>query len=592
MVISAESRLKNIFFKLSVKKLIFFSLFICLLALSNPLHALAADYQFSIPKDLVIFWVEKDGTVSISYEFSIKNSGQGLDFIDIGLPNNNFPLSGVTATIDGDPVPQNLISYVDTGETGIASGITIDNRSNPIPAGSQAEIYIEVQQMRDILYQASEPQNGVDYVSFKFQPNYFSSDFTRGTTDLTIRLVLPAGMTNSDPVYFPPEDWHGMPDPDSWITKTGEVVYEWQSSNANSYSPYIFGAMFPQSLLNANVSISKEPQQNQFISKASDALCSSGFLVPIIASIILFVAVISGNKKKIKTGSYLPPSIKAEGEGIKRGLTAVEAAVLLEEKMDKVISMIVFSLVKKNVIRVTNQNPLKIEVEGDLPADLYDYETGFIEAMELDKDSKKKVKMEKVITGLINSVAEKMKGFSLEETKFYYKSIISKAWEQVKQADSPELKGEKLDEIFGWAMLDDDIEKQTEESFGGGPVFLPTWWWRMNPTYGYPSTGRGPSTIPAGTPSPSIPTPTSMPTLPGADFARSITDSVRNFSEGTVGNLRDFTQSVKGVTNPAPVHSSSSGRRGGSGRSGGSSCACACACAGCACACAGGGGGR
>jgi len=34
---------------------------------------------------------------------------------------------------------------------------------------------------------------------------------------------------------------------------------------------------------------------------------------------------------------YLPPKIKIEGNGIKRGLTAVEAAVLMEQPMDKVL---------------------------------------------------------------------------------------------------------------------------------------------------------------------------------------------------------------------------------------------------------------
>jgi hypothetical protein len=45
--------------------------------------------------------------------------------------------------------------------------------------------------------------------------------------------------------------------------------------------------------------------------------------------------------------------------------------------------------------------------------------------------------MTKTITDLILSVTEKMKGYSLDETKVYYRSIIEKAWQQVQDADSP-----------------------------------------------------------------------------------------------------------------------------------------------------------
>jgi len=45
---------------------------------------------------------------------------------------------------------------------------------------------------------------------------------------------------------------------------------------------------------------------------------------------------------------YLPPKISIEGKGIKRGLTAVEAGILLEEPLDKILTMILFGLIKKN----------------------------------------------------------------------------------------------------------------------------------------------------------------------------------------------------------------------------------------------------
>lgn len=585
--------MNNFFAKSQTRIRLSVSIFVATLIFLTGFLGVRADYRFSIPEDFVTFWVEKDGTVSVSYEFTIQNYGQDIDYIDIGLPNNDFSLTDVTAKIDDQPVDRDKISYVDPKEVGYSSGITIDNTENPIPKNAKADIYVEVQNIKNVLYLSSDSNDSTEYVSFQFMPNYFGSDFTTGSTKLIVRLVLPPGMSSSDPIYFKPKNWVGNDDPNSWFTAEGNIVYEWQSDEADSSSSYIFGAKFPKKFLNPDVKIQTESQVKDNDSGGIGALLFI-FVIGLLIIIPLIRSFSSPKKKNnIVPGSYLPPSIKAEGEGIKRGLTAVEAAVLLEKRIDTIISMIIFSLVKKNAIQVIQQNPLKIKVSEPLPEGLSDYEKDFIEAMSSEKDSQKKAKMEKMISNLINSVAEKMKGYSLEETKAYYRSIIEKAWDQVKEAGTPELKGEKLDEIFGWAILDDDVDKKSQEVFGNYPVFLPTWWWRVGPVYASPTPSQPVS--PTVTPSPSVPSPSSTPTLPGADFARSITDTVRNFGEGTVGEIKSFTQNVIGHTNPAAAHSGSSNRRSGSGRGGsggGFSCACACACAGCACACAGGGGGR
>lgn len=558
----------------------------------------AEDYSFAIPKDLVIFAIDSDGKASVSYDFTIENYGKGLDYIDIALPNNNFDLSDVQATIDGVAVDSKDLSRVDYAETGLLYGVTIDNSWNPIPAGQSVDIYVEIREIRKLLYKVTDSTKSEEYVSFQYQPSYFGSNFTRGKTDFTIRLVLPTGLTSEEPVYFTPENWVGNSEPDSWFNDNGNVVYEWNSPNADSSAAYTFGAMFPQRILTSLDQVSDPSSYSEQSSTSNDwsfsdyAITAGICLIPILIVFFSIYAAIKRSKKnKLLSNSYLPPSIKAEGEGIKRGLTAVEAAVLLEEKMDKIISMIIFSLTKKGAISVTSQNPLVIKAEDPLPDKLFEYESGFIEAMTEPTDKDRKEKMAKTISDLILSVTEKMKGYSLEDTKAYYRNIIEKAWQQVQDADSPELKGEKLDEIFGWAVLDEDVEGKTKEVFGETPVFLPMWWWRMGPVYS--STPSPANAGAGGHPVSSAPSTSSTPTLPGSDFARSITDSVRNFGVGTVGSIKGFTNKVTGQTNPLSAPSGGSNRSNWSGRGGGGgrSCACACACAGCACAGGGGGGG-
>ncbi len=573
--------------------------------------ASAADYRFSVPESLVIFAVDSDGKGSVSYEFTIENEGAGLDYIDIALPNNNYSLTYVQATINGTPVEQGKISRANYQDSGLVYGITIDNTRNPIPAGQSAEIYVEVSQIGKLLYTVSDTEKTEAYVSFQFEPNYFSPKFAFGKTNTTIRLVLPTGITSEEPVYFAPEKWPGDDAPESWFNDSGNVVYEWKSTAANSSTAYLFGAMFPQRVLTSQTEVSDPStyEQNQVSQGSSGGNSIFGDLSKFFGFGVFILIILltrlgkktSTSRKTALNGSYLPPSIKAEGEGIKRGLTAVEAAVLLEQPVDKIISMIIFSLTKKGAIEVIEEKPLKIRTEDPLPEKLMDYETGFIEAMAESSDKKRQAKMTETISELVLSVTKKMQGFSLADTKAYYQSIIEKAWQQVQDAGSPELKGEKLDEIFGWVILDSDIENKTQEVFGSDPVFLPTWWWRMGPIYHTPApapVSSGGGTVVSTPSAPSAPSggSKSTPTLPGADFARSITDSVRTVGVGTVGSVKTFTDQVTVRTNPAAAPSGRSDRSGWSGRGGGggggSSCACACACAGCACAGGGGGGGR
>ena len=209
----------------------------------------------------------------------------------------------------------------------------------------------------------------------------------------------------------------------------------------------------------------------------------------------------------------------------------------------------------------------------------------------MQKDKKaQRTDLQTMMINLVNSVSKKMKGFSRKESIAFYKDIMEKAWNQVETAQTPQVKSEKFDENIDWTMLDRNFDDRTRDTFGTGPVIIPTWWWRYDPMV-RPSSSSSPSfgkVDASPTPAGSGQTTINLPTLPGADFAASITNGVQSFASGGVGNITNFTDGITNKTNPIPKTSSSSGRsfRGGCG---GGSCACACACAGCACACAGGG---
>ena len=270
------------------------------------------------------------------------------------------------------------------------------------------------------------------------------------------------------------------------------------------------------------------------------------------------------------------------GKGIKRGLTAVEAGILLAEPLDKVLTMILFGLLKKQAVEVVSKDPMQIKPTETLPEGLYEYEEDFIKAFTKSRRNEQRTALQNLSVKLVKSVEEKMKGFSPQETKAYYKDIVRRAWMAVEGAQTPEIKSAQYDHTLEWTMLDDNFNARTQQTFLNQPVFIPRWWHLYNPGYrpAY-STGTSgglgsaaPSSSGGSSSKPSF----SMPNIPGSDFAASIINGAAGFSAGVIGDLTGFTGAVTSRTNPVPVSSSSSGSsgfRGGGG--GGSSCACACA---------------
>jgi hypothetical protein len=425
--------------------------------------------------------------------------------------------------------------------------------------------------------------NDDEYASAVFGTTWFGSQYVTGNTDLTVSLHLPPGIQPEDPRYHTPESWYGNSEPESYMDGNGRVTYTWHDPNANGYTQYTFGASFPKSYVPASAIITPSLFDRLGISEDDivGALMCCGF-----AFFFMGIPILSGISQRKRKMKYMPPKIAIEGHGVKRGLTAVESAILMQEPLDKVMTMILFGVIKKNAAEVTKRDPLRLKVADPLPQKLHKYEKEFLAAFADGKNNRanQRKKMQKVTVNLVESVGKKMKGFSRKETIAYYKNIMERAWKQIETANTPEIKSQMYDEALEWTMLDEDFNDRTRDTFNRGPVFVPMWWGRYDPSYSRPATA---ASRPFSTPSASAPSgksvASSMPQLPGADFAASVVGGAQNFSEKVVGNLNDFTSGVTKKTNPIPV-STSSGRS-----SGGGGCACACACAGCACACAGGG---
>jgi len=555
-----------------MKKLRLLASFVLILLMFTMVSSAAAQsYSFNLTREVVNVYWNSDGTLGLDYVFTFTNdpSGHVIDFTDVGMPNGNFDMGSITADVGGSQVS---ISSDFQGDG--PNGFSVDMGSHAIQPGQSGSVHVSVGKITQVLYKDSD--DPANYDSADFAPAYFTT--AHGNTDLAVIFHLPPGVQPTEPKYHSTQGgWPCADVPTTGIDDQNRITYTWQCATADGATKYTFGASFPNKYVPADAVYT--PPAFDFgglisglMNNLSGICCAGFFILMFVGTPIL--SAINGNKRKL---AYLPPKIQIEGHGIKRGLTAVEAGILMEQPLDKVMTMILFGVVKKNAATVITRDPLKIQQVTPQPAELQEYEKDFLAAFAKDDQDARRKGLQEMTVNLVKSISDKMKGFSRKETIDYYKSIMERAWQQIEAAGTPEVKSQMVDESLEWTMLDKNYEERTRRTFTG-PVFVPMWWGRYDPGYHPASTGSTPSVLSSGG--------RSSVSLPGSAFAASVVTGVQGFSSKVLGNMQTFTSGVTNRTNPVPV---SKGSSGGFSGGGGHSCACACACAGCACACAGGG---
>jgi hypothetical protein len=530
--------------------------------------AAAQTYSFSLDKEVAnVFW-NADGTMAIDYlfTFTVDPGAHVIDFVDVGTPNSAFDLGSISADVQGQPVS---ISSDYQGQGG--SGFSVDMGSHAIQPGHTGTVHVSVARVSQVLYEDSSDAN---YASGDFSPTWFGSSYVHGLTDLTVIFHLPPGVQPDEPRYHTVSGWT---EPVAGLDNQQRIVYTWHNAAASGSTQYTLGASFPKQYIPADAIVTA-PALDLGASLAGLMTCLAGLAFPacflVFVILIMIATAVSRSRRKLE---YLPPKIQIEGHGIKRGLTAVEAAILMEQPLDKVLTMILFGVIKKGAAQVLSREPLQIQVmKTQTDAPLYDYETGFLKAFNLPAAGARKAELQGMMVALVNSVSEKMKGFSRKETLDYYQGIMERAWQQIEAAGTPEVQSQMFEESMEWTMLDKDYSGRTRRVFTG-PVIMPMWWGHYDPVY----RGGGAAPI-AGSAAPA--SPGGRISLPGANVAASMVGGAQNFAGQVIGDVGAFTSGVTNHTNPVPVTPPSSYHGGGGGH-----CACACACAGCACACAGGG---
>src|SRR6266508_2382169 len=319
---------------LMTKRLVTIAL-VFILAFSITTNALAQSYSFSLDKEVVnVFW-NSDGTMSLDYQFTFTNQpgAHVIDFVDVGLPNN-YRYNTIKADVNGTPVG------ISTNYQGSGSGVAVDLGSQAIQPGQTGTVHVSVGEITGVLY---PDDNDEAYASAVFVPTYFGSQYVVGSTDLTVTFHLPRGVKSEEP------RWHNAPsgfpsEPQTGIDNEGRVTYTWQNTNASGSRQYEFGASFPKTYVPPTAIVAATAFD--FSGLINSIVSNLGILFFCCIFLFMFVGIpvltaIGSRRRKLQ---YMAPKIAIEGHGIKRGLTAVEAAILMEQPLDKVMTMILFGV--------------------------------------------------------------------------------------------------------------------------------------------------------------------------------------------------------------------------------------------------------
>ncbi len=569
--------------------------------------AAGQEYLFSVPQAQMLVTVNPDASVQIEYDLTFQNDPRGhvIDVVDIGAPRPDYSLSSVCAWIGDQALRDVRVS------TEVKPGFEVHLGAWTIPPGGSGRFRAQFL-VPNMVYQDTTRS---DYASLRITPTWFGERYVRGATHLQIAIQLP-GSVKPDEVLHQGLNFTGKaaskqgalagwdwPNVILRVVRSNPYVLEVRDAATGrdirpaSAPSFFVGVSFPkrdlqrvirQTAIDLLLKWFSESTQARLILGAvflallgilffrfSGGTGFSLYVVLAVAACVLFyfspgwhllmlpaVVVLIGLNEWLlgrRKTHYMPPVAQVEGGGIKRGLTAPEAAVLLELPVAKVLSLVIFGMLKKGVVRQVQADPLLVAVNGPFlvqglsenvaqppaavqespaqppsavpqaAAEFYGeaavkqgvvvngYEHPFL--FLIQKNPAKPVRdidFSIPIKLLIQGAAARMKGFDLAQTKDYYRAIIRKATEQAAAIGDIPRREQTIDRNFEWILMDDHFPTV----FTYGRPYYPVW------TRG--STVSTP-TLPGGT--------AAAPGAGGRTSFGDVASSFAGWAENTMGNM-------------------------------------------------------
>jgi len=509
---------------------------------------------YHIEKQWIKIWINKNGTIDLLYNLTFACDSGTFTWIRIGQPNKDFVMWSCV-----DQYDQNLTTEKIVDDW---TGVKIYFK-DVLQTGQKITVILLTQVDRMIWEDEMNPGN----VGMMFTPCWWPDCWVE---DLRIAVVLPEGVKEN-------ETRHGE---NTWTNlsqdplEEGKWVAYWNQSNLPPNAQYPIATSFPKEYVDKWYSESPLDRIGGVI---------GSLVLPVFALSIIAVAAVVVFRN-LRRFPYSRPSFAMEALGVRKGLTAVEAATLLDVDPRRILTMVLFGLMRKGAVNIVEPKP-KLRLQVISTAGLRYYEDWFVDAIVFE--SRVGTLSDKGLAGLIlklrREVNNKVKFYCRADTVKYYERVVENAWNQVRVAGTPEVKAEAFNQELEWLMMAPRFRSRVERVFGRGeeiPV-QSSWWLPYWSAHYAPSGFRGAEGKPA-----------TVQSLPGVQFAHAAVTTIESTAGRIVANVEAFSKILSFAT--PSVEAKASARapvsRGGC-VCACASCACACACASCACACASGGAG-
>ncbi len=223
-----------------------------------------------------------------------------------------------------------------------------------------------------------------------------------------------------------------------------------------------------------------------------DYLLVLGLLLLLLGFFVLY-----RSRRRRLAQPYQPAVARIEGGGIKRGLTPPEGAVVLGRPLNITLTLVIFEMLRKGFLRQVRAVPLSVELaeafrtqgsglsaqaRGDkrrlaaqaIRATLHLYEEPFLEIIEANPAVPvNKLDLGVAVQPMVRYVAGRVGGYSLEETRTYYRLIIERAPREARSDGKLTFERQKVfDRNFGWVLLGEDFASVLDQP---DYSYLPVW---------------------------------------------------------------------------------------------------------------------
>ncbi len=473
----------------------------------------AQEYSFSVPRMLLEVTPNSDASVTLNYtiEFYCEPGAHPIDVVDVGLPHKDYNIGNMSASINGVQ-----LSDIRRSEY-IAVGVEVHLGGQTIQPGQRGKLHFRCT-MPNLVFQDTTNK---DNASLQVTPTWFDADLIKGNTELNVVVYLPKSVKLDEALY------QKRPFSDKLQLKNrNAVLWRWDQTRLDG--PHLVGVSFPKRDLERVVRMTRlmllskwwreNPTIRFFWAIALFVLfgfvffrLTNGtgvtvfiFLLGVLAIIfalsplaeawalpvLLAIWWLGEKSQAAQQRSYLPPIASVEHGGIKRGLTVPEAAVIMELPLGKVLTLVIFGLLKKGIVRQVQADPLALELVEDYHGSrserqaaarkngtvIHAYEQPFLDVLEKNPGVPvQDLNLQEPMKGLIEKAAKRMSGFNLAQTREYYRSIVHGAWTKAKAIGDLSERTQFVDKNFLWLLLDEDYDESFNTWYSGGYHYQPIW---------------------------------------------------------------------------------------------------------------------